>query len=179
MTTPISKLPAGIPGVDAIAGTRKSFREFVIPVLLAIGLAACGTPPAAPPPPPVKVKPADESSKFPAQDRIKVEIAEEHVLGKAKLPAGNEATYQAKGRQWQLFLIKAKSNEAAALLLFDYQGALADVKFVAHFGGYSGEDGGTPMFLFQKGPYLAGVAGLPEKDADALARLLAARLSDR
>ncbi len=154
-------------------------KAYSVALLLMAALAGCSAPPAAPPPPAAKVRPADETNKFPAQDRVKVEIALEHVLDKANLPAGNVATYEAKGRQWQLFLIKAKSNEAAALLLFDYKGRLAHVKFVPHFGGYAGEDGGTPMFLFQKGPYLAGVAGLPEKDADTLARTFAARLSDR
>ncbi len=157
---------------------RSRYRAVVI-LVLALAMAGCSAPPAAPPPPAAKARPADETNKFPAKDRVQVEIAEDHVLGIAKLPAGNVASYQTAGRQWKLFLVKTKSNEAAALLLFDYKASLANVKFVPHFGGYAGDDGATPMFLFQKGPYLAGVAGLPEKEADGLARDFAARLSDR
>ncbi len=163
-----------------LSTNRFSIVCYLVMLALVALLAGCGAPVAAPPPVATKpAKPADETNKFPAKDRVQVEIAEEHVLGIAKLPAGNVAAYQAAGRQWKLFLIKTKSNEAAALLLFDYKASLANVKFVPHFGGYAGDDGATPMFLFQKGPFLAGVAGLPEKDADTLARDFAARLSDR
>ena len=38
-------------------------------------------------------------------------------------------------------------------------------------------DAATPVYLFQKGAFLAGFAGLPEKEADPLARQFAARLN--
>ena len=37
-------------------------------------------------------------------------------------------------------------------------------------------DGALPVYVFPKGAYLAGLVGLPEKDADLLARQFAARL---
>jgi hypothetical protein len=43
-------------------------------------------------------------------------------------------------------------------------------------GGYFGMDGDRPVYIFQKGVFLAGFVGLPEKDADVLARQFAARL---
>ena len=71
----------------------------------------------------------------------------------------------------------AKSPEAAALLLFDFKSHLRDAKFLPHMGGYFGLDGAAPVYLFQKGAFLAGFVGLPEKQADPLARQFAARLN--
>jgi hypothetical protein len=53
---------------------------------------------------------------------------------------------------------------------------LADAKFLPSFGGYFGMDGETPWFVFVKGRYLAGVVGLPQEEADLVARELAARI---
>jgi len=44
-------------------------------------------------------------------------------------------------------------------------------------GGYFGMDGAAPVYILQKGAFLAGFVGLPEKDADLLARQFAARLN--
>jgi hypothetical protein len=44
------------------------------------------------------------------------------------------------------------------------------------FGGYYGHDAGRPIFVFTKGAWIAGIAGLPEKAADAEARKLAKAL---
>jgi len=64
----------------------------------------------------------------------------------------------------------------AAFLLLDWNKALAGAKLVPSFGGYFGQDAGRPVFVFAKGAWIAGVAGLPEKDADMAARTLAAHL---
>ena len=52
-----------------------------------------------------------------------------------------------------------------------------DSKLIASFGGYFGQSDGRPVFVFSKGAWIAGIAGLPEKGADAQARLLAAQLT--
>ena len=52
---------------------------------------------------------------------------------------------------------RARSEGEAGTKLFDYKNTLADPKFVAHFGGYFGTDGGKPVFLFSKGKYVAGI----------------------
>ena len=103
-------------------------------------------------------------------------LVDDHVLGKDFLPGGNVAEYRRKGKTYQQFLVHAKSAEAAALLLFDFKGHLRDAKFLPHMGGYFGMDDTTPVYILQKGVFLAGFVGLSEKDADLLARQFAARL---
>ena len=144
-------------------------------------LCACGsTPPkdqmrtAAPAP--AAVKPADEARRFPLADRVTMQLVDDHVLGKDFLPGGNVAEYRRKGKTYQQFLVRSQSAESAALLLFDFKGHLKDAKYLAHMGGYFGMDGTTPVYIFQKSVFLAGFVGLPEKDADVLARQFAARL---
>ena len=123
------------------------------------------------------VKPPDESRRFPLADQVSMRLVDDHVLGKDFLPGGNVAEYRRKGKTYQQFLVRAKSPEAAALLLFDFKGHLRDAKFLPHMGGYFGLDGATPVYILQKGAFLAGFVGLAEKDADLLARQFAARLN--
>lgn len=115
--------------------------------------------------------------RFPKAGLIDATIVDDHVMGKGFLPGGNVANYNLKGKSYQLFLVRATSSAAAALLLFDYKGNLASFKYLPHFGGYFGIDGASTVFIFQKGSFLAGVAGLPEKDADPIAREFAVRLN--
>ena len=128
-------------------------------------------------PPRAPVKPPDESRRFPLADQVSMRLVDDHVLGKDFLPGGNVAEYRRKGKTYQQFLVRAKSPEAAALLLFDFKGHLRDAKFLPHMGGYFGMDGATPVYILQKGAFLAGFVGLAEKDADLLARQFAARLN--
>jgi hypothetical protein len=143
-------------------------------------LSACGSPPpkesAQNAPAAAPVKPPDESRRFPLADQVSMRLVVDHILGKDFLPGGNVAEYRRKGKTYQQFLVRAKSPEAAALLLFDFKGHLRDAKFLPHMGGYFGMDGTTPVYILQKGAFLAGFAGLAEKDADLLARQFAARL---
>ncbi len=120
---------------------------------------------------------ADESHRFPADGRVEAKVVEDHVLGIESLPGGNVAHYRRGKQEFDMFLIRTSVPEAAALLLFDYKKRMENPKLIAHFGGYYGKDGGRMVFVFAKGPWLAGIAGLPEKDADLAARELAARLN--
>jgi hypothetical protein len=144
-------------------------------------LSACGPPPpkeaAQNVPAAAPVKPPDESRRFPLADQVSMRLVNDKLLGKEFLPGGNVAEYRRKGKTYQQFLVRAKSPEAAALLLFDFKGHLRDAKFLPHMGGYFGMDGTTPVYMFQKASYLAGFVGLSEKDADLLARQFAARLN--
>ena len=153
---------------------------------LALALAGCSGPPPTPPEPGTDRKavpvrhdpPADLSAKFPVKDRTEIKLVPDNLLGKPLLPGGNIATYSPRaGNSYQMFLIKLKDGQAAAVLLFDLKGTLATFKFLPQFGGYYGMDGSTPLFIFQKGPYLAGISGLPEAEADLVARAFAARLN--
>jgi hypothetical protein len=76
-----------------------------------------------------------------------------------------------------MFVGKLPGSGDAALLLPDWSKALTDSTLVPSFGGYFGMDSGRPVFVFAKGSWIAGIAGLPQKDADLLARTLAAQLN--
>ena len=148
-----------------------------------LALAACSAPapkenpqPAAAPAP-EHAKPPDESRRFPLTDQVSIQLVDDHLLGKDYLPGGNVAEYKRKGKIYRQFLMHTKSPDAAALLVFDFKSRLQNPKFLPHMGGYFGMDGATPVYVFPKGPYVAGLAGLPEKDADLLARQFAARLN--
>ncbi len=121
-------------------------------------------------------RPSDESHRFPSQDRVKVEIVDDHLLGKDFLPGGNLAEYARGGKTHHLFLIETGSPQAAALLMNDHQKTLSNAKFIAHMGGYFGMEGEQPVYIFAKGKWLAGLVGLPQEEADLVAREFAARL---
>ncbi len=148
--------------------------------LMLVGLATigCGTPPpvvekkvaAAP------AKPVDETRRFPVTDQVSIELVNDKLLGKTFLPGGNLAQYKHGSKTYRQFLVHGKSPEDAAVMMFDYKQTLRDAKFIAHMGGYFGFDGDQPVYLFAKKSVLAGIVGLPEKDADVLARQFAAHL---
>ncbi|MFN7933691.1 MAG: hypothetical protein U0R19_10205 [Bryobacteraceae bacterium] len=129
-------------------------------------------PKAAPAP---VVKPADESRRFPKAELTETRVVDDHAMGKAYLPGGTVASYR-KG-QYEMFLVKMADAQSAAIALLDWKKELADAKLIPAFGGYFGKDGGRPVFVFTKGAWVAGVAGLSEKEADARARLLASQIS--
>jgi hypothetical protein len=155
-------------------------RKYSLAGALAILCACSGSPPkeqlqthvAATP-----AKPPDESRRFPLTDRVNMRLVDDHLLGKDFLPGGNVAEYRNKGKTYQQFLVHSKSAETAALLLFDFKSHLRDAKYLPHMGGYFGMDGAAPVYMFQKGVFLAGFVGLAEKEADVLARQFAARIN--
>lgn len=141
-----------------------------------LALTGCGSE-SKPEPAPVKkaaAPPADESRRFPSANRVETSITADHLLGHDFLPGGNIAHYKKGAREFDLILIRTASAEAAGILLFDYKQHLTNPKVVPGFGGFAGKDGAQEAFLFAKGKYLAGVIGLPEADADAIAREFAA-----
>lgn len=149
-------------------------RASILPLIL---LAGCG---GAPPTARVESaapKPPDETRRFPLADQAGMRLIDNKLLGKNFLPGGNLAEYKHGKKAWRQFLARASSTQSAGLLLFDFKNTLRDPKYLAHMGGYFGYDGTQPVYVFQKGPYLAGIIGLPEKDADPLARQFAARLN--
>ena len=149
---------------------------------LVVLFAACDIPSDAPKEPkmdnapPLIQKPSDETRRFPLQDRIRVEIIDDQILGKEFLPGGNLAFYDRNGKNWRQFLVQADSATAAALLLNDYRASMTEPKYLAHMGGYFGKDGNDDVLVLQKGRWVMGVVGLPEEDADIAARGSAAWL---
>jgi hypothetical protein len=145
-------------------------------------LAGCGS---APPPQktaePAKAverkTPPDESRRFPKANLTRTEVVIDPVWGKPFMPGGTVAEYQKGSAKYQMFVAKLPSASEAAFLLLDWKKAMPDAKLVPSFGGYFGHDSGTPVFVFPKGEWLAGIRGLNEKDSNLQARYLAAQLN--
>jgi hypothetical protein len=117
--------------------------------------------------------PPDQSDRFPEAGLTKMDRVADHLLGKTFMPGGNLATYD-KG--FQQFLGKMPDAQQAAFLLLDWKKALTDAKYLPHMGGYFGTDAGKSVYVFTKGTWVAGIVGLPEVQADTIARQFAARL---
>jgi hypothetical protein len=122
-------------------------------------------------------KPGDESKHFSKVNLVDTIVVDKQLLGKPFMPGGTLAQYKRGKTEYEMFLSKMASANDAALILPDWRKALTDAKLVPSFGGYFGSDAGRPVFVFTKGAWIAGIAGLPEKDADAEARKLAAALN--
>jgi hypothetical protein len=143
-------------------------------------LSSCDSKP--PDAPKVEVKPAetpkppDESRRFNKANQIDTIVVEKQLLGKPFMPGGTLAQYKKGKTEFDMFVAKTASPTEAALILPDWKKLLTDAKYEASFGGYYGHDAGRPVFVFTKGAWIAGIAGLPEKDADAEARKLAKAL---
>jgi len=143
-------------------------------------LAGCSSPSTETPKPAAAVKhpaPTDESRKMPIENRVSSNIVEDHMLDRQWLPGGTLAHYKNGAREWDLVLLRANSPAAAAHWLLDYKKELDGAKVIPSFGGFFGSDKGRPVFMFTKGSWLAGVIGLPESEADAVARVFASRIS--
>jgi hypothetical protein len=157
-------------------------RSFLL-LTACLAVAGCGgsTPEAkkvaeAPKPAP-KPKPFDESQRFPTQYRVEASVVDDHLLGKSFLPGGNLAKYQHGKKKYEMFLIRCNSAQDSAILLYGFKQQMTGAKFVAHFGGFAGKDGAAPVFIFCKAQWFAGIRGLPQEEADMLARPFAARLN--
>jgi hypothetical protein len=152
-------------------------------IAFVLAMAGCGPPAQQQGQAPQKkaaeaaAKPSDESRRFPVKDRIKIELVDNNLLGKNFLPGGNLAEYRLRRKTYQQFLIRAATPDKAAFLLLDYKNALAEAKFVPHMGAFYGRDGDKPVYVLQKGVFLAGFVGLEEREAEPLAREFAARLN--
>jgi len=147
------------------------------PVVFALVLAGCGSPPPAPPKTETKlVTVKDNTALLLTENRVSAQVVPDHVLGNKALPAGSVGEYSKGKDKYQLFVIETRSAQDAAILLLDWKGTLTNPDFIASFGGYFGMDGDRPMFAFAKGKYLMGVAGLAKDPADKVAREFAARV---
>jgi hypothetical protein len=121
-------------------------------------------------------KPPDESRRFSKVHLVDTIVVEKQLLGKPFMPGGTLAQYKKGQTEYDMFVAKLSSPTDAALILPDWKRALTDAKYEASFGGYFGRDAGRPVFVFAKGAWIAGIAGLKERDADAEARTLAKAL---
>lgn len=153
----------------------------IVPTLIAVvALVGCSSTPepkseAAAPKAAVK-QIADQSRYFPLKDQGPVTTANEHLFDKNFLPPGQVASYKSGKQEYQLFLSRCADPTTAAVYLLDYKNKMPGAKLIPHFGGYFGDDEKVPTFVFTKGQWFAGVRGLSESAADAVAREFAAKL---
>jgi len=124
---------------------------------------------------------ADESRKMPAENRTSTEVVVDHMFDRPGLPGGTVGHYKKGAKQWDLVLVKSTSPGTAATWLLDYENELDGAKLIPSFGGFFGTETlgkgkGRPVFVFTKGVWLAAVVGLPQGDADLVARDFAARV---
>lgn len=155
-----------------------------IPVLLVVAIAgtivSCGSEsrPAAPATAkkPEAPPPSDESRRFSKANLVATKVVDKELMGKPFMPGGTLARYRKGKTEYEMFIAQLPSATDAAILLPDWSRSLAGAKLVPAFGGYFGLDAGRPVFVFAKGAWIAGIAGLPEKEADAQARILAGQI---
>jgi hypothetical protein len=110
---------------------------------------------------------------FPLTGRTAIKEVPNHLFNNPSLPPGILADYPG----YQLFLIRATDPQKAAFVLLDYKKLLQSPKYLPNMGGYFGVDSAhRPNYVFAKGPFLAGVVGLPQDQADPIARQFAGRI---
>ena len=142
-------------------------------------LASCASQPPAPSELPKKAeapRPSDESSRFPKTNLVETKVVDKELMGQPFMPGGTVARYKKGKTEYEMFVAKLPTATDAAILLPDWNKTLAGSKLVPAFGGYFGLLSGRPVFVFAKDSWIAGVAGLPEKEADLQARALAGEL---
>ena len=149
-------------------------------VLLLAGLVGCSSAPE-PAATPAKAAvapqpPKDHTSLFSDAGKVGTKLVADHILDLKVLPGGSWAEYDVKGKKYQMFIIDTESTEAAAFMLPDVKAQMTNPQYIPWMGGYFGMLGDTQVFCFSKTHYVAGVVGLPEDQADPLARTLAAQL---
>ena len=121
-------------------------------------------------------KPTDESRRLPKTNLVKSEVVPNQIMGKAFMPGGTVGHYKKGKAEYEMFVAKLASPTAAAIALSDWRKTMTAPKLIASFGGYFGDEGGKPVFVFTKGAWVAGVKGLPQADADLQARVLAGQI---
>ncbi len=155
-------------------------RPVLVILSFAVFLSSCGPEPkpavTQPPRKAEGIKILDEYRRFPKSNLVDTQVVQTELLGKPFMPGGTLARYKKGSREYEMFLGQLPRSDQAAFLLLDWQKALTGRHLLPSFGGYFGEDRGRPVFVFSKGKWIAGIVGLPEKEADAQARLLAAQI---
>ena len=119
----------------------------------------------------------DQSRMLPLKGLKHSGIVMDHVAGIPKLPGGTVGDYSAGAKTYKIFIVDAETAQQAAFLLLDAKGVLQNPEYLSSFGGYFGQESGRPVFVFAKERYLTGIVGLPQADADPIARTLASRLN--
>jgi hypothetical protein len=149
-------------------------------LVAALALAGCGSSPA--PVTKVEVAPVvapvpDHTAALPKAGLVNSRVVPDHILDVARMPGGSLGEYSVKGKEYQIFIIDAGTNQKAAFLLLDLKATLHSPDYIAYMGGYVGSDGQRDIYVFAKKQYLAGVVGLSKAVADPIAIELASHLN--
>ena len=152
----------------------------LLTVVSGLFLISCGSEnrpaPAAEVPKKAAPKIFDEWRRFPKENLIDTKVVQTNLMGKSFMPGGTLARYKKGKTEYEMFLAEYPTADDAAIASLDWKKALDDSRLVPSFGGCFGKDAGRPVFVFPKNQWIAGVAGLPEKEADAVARVLAGQI---
>jgi hypothetical protein len=118
-----------------------------------------------------------EPDLFPVDGRIATQYYSDHVLDKRFLPAGTVAAYNDAKGPYREFVVHLQQGGNASFLLQDYKNALKDPEYLSNESACFGTDNGTPIYVFARGPYLAGIVGLPKDRAEVAAKELGGKLT--
>jgi hypothetical protein len=153
-------------------------RILILSLACILLLSSCGSEPKTAPvvAKQEQVKPPDESRRFPQASLVSSEVVMTGLMGHSFMPGGTVGHFKKGRTRYDMFIAKLNTPTDAAILLLNWSKALTGAKLVPSFGGYFGQDAGRPVFVFSKGAWITGIAGLPQKQADAEARVLASRI---
>ncbi len=121
-------------------------------------------------------KTADASALLPKKNVVSVQVVKKALLGKSFMPGGALAQYRRGKVAYEIFLSELPTPTDSAIALARWEDTLKDPELVKSMSAYYGVDAGRPVYVFARGQWVAGIAGLSEKDADQQARMLAQRL---
>jgi len=155
---------------------RTTLALSILAVALLSGCSSAPEPAPAAPKAEAPKKVMDHTPALIQENLISSRLVPDHILDQPKLPGGSLGEYERKGKKYQAFIVDASTNQAAAMMLFDFKAVLKDPEYISYMGGYFGSDGKQPIYVFAKLQYVAGIVGLSKDEADPLARTLASRL---
>jgi hypothetical protein len=146
-------------------------------IMAAILGTGCGQSTEANSKPPKEAATKDESNLFLAAGRVATQVYPDHMMNKPFLPGGTMAEFRGDNGEYREFLVHLADGKKAAFLLQDYKKVLQNAADTADNSAYFGTDDGQPTYVFVRGPYLAGVVGLSQDQAKAVARQWSDKLS--
>ncbi len=118
-----------------------------------------------------------EDVRFPSLNRKSIGVVATPMLGLAYLGGGNLAGYETGKQKYKLLLIRCRNATQAGNYIFDIKNQMNAPKFVASYGGYfDAATSAGPLFVFAKGSYIGGIAGLSEEEAIQAGKEFAARI---
>ena len=157
--------------------------KYSLLLLTSVGLilSGCGTSeptrPTANAQPPQTFTTKDETSLFPPAGRVATQVYPDHMMNKQFLPGGTMAEYRGDRGEYRAFVVHLMDGKKASFLLDDYKKVLQNPDYSAEKATCFGTDNGQMTYVFVRGPYLAGIVGLPKDQAEAAAHQLADKLS--